>query len=72
MSWRPEVRVGNHWEKNSVVFATKEEAAENARNLFNNWTTADDYRAVETDEPVNYQMVDGRARLVPYPEGEKK
>jgi hypothetical protein len=54
-----------------VVFATKEEAAENARNLFNSWTTADDYRAVETDEPVNYQMVNGRARLVPYPEGEK-
>jgi hypothetical protein len=41
------------------VFATKEEAEISAHSLFMRWTLADDHRAVESDDPVNYVIVDG-------------
>jgi hypothetical protein len=59
MAWKPEVLVEGKWSRNGLVFATKEEATDNARNLFGRWMLCEDSRAVEVDEPVNYRWVDG-------------
>lgn len=61
MSWKPEVKTGNDskFYGNSLAFATKEEAEASARDLMNRWLLVVDYRAVESDEPVNYKLVDG-------------
>ncbi len=59
MSWKPEVEVNDQWSRNALVFATQEEAAESARELFGRWILTTGYRAVEVDEPVNYALVDG-------------
>ncbi len=59
MSWKPEVEVNGQWSRNALVFATQEEAAESARELFSRWILTTGYRAVEIDEPVNYALVDG-------------
>jgi len=45
---------------NAQVFATKEEAEDSARARFVVWTMPDDWTVVETDDPVNYKVVDGR------------
>lgn len=61
MNWRPMVCVnGREWAGNALVFATQKEAEDNAHDLMMRWTTVTDYRADETDEPVNYKWVDGR------------
>jgi hypothetical protein len=62
-SWKPEVLVagnGDKWSRNGLVFATEQEAFENARALMSRWMLVTDFRAVEVDEPVNYAWVDGR------------
>lgn len=53
MSWKPEVFVSGAWYPNGIVFETKEEAEQNARDKFMSWTQCDDSRAVESDLPVN-------------------
>ena len=61
MSWKPEVQTAND-EKfygNALAFATKEEAEASAKDLYNRWTMCVGYRVVESDEPVNYKLVDG-------------
>ena len=60
MSWKPEVEVNSQWSRNALVFATQEEAAESARELFGRWMLTTGQRAVEVDEPVNYALVDGQ------------
>lgn len=60
MSWKPEVKVDGQWSRNGLVFETKEEAEANAKDLFRRWILVQDFRAVEVDEPVNYQWVDGK------------
>ena len=61
MSWKPEVKTGNDnkFYGNALAFATKEEAETSARDLMNRWLLVVEYRAVESDEPVNYKLVDG-------------
>ena len=59
MSWKPEVEVDGQWSRNALVFATQEEAAKSARELFGRWMLTTGYRAVEVDEPVNYALIDG-------------
>ena len=60
MSWKPEVKVlgENGWSRNGLVFATKQEAEDNARNLACRWMQVTDHRAVEVDEPVNYKWTE--------------
>ena len=60
MSWAPEVKVRGEWSRNSLRFATEQEAKDNARALFMRWTTSQDSRATEATEPVNYRWVDGK------------
>lgn len=71
MSWKPEVQVigeGYTWHRNGLVFATREEAEANAKDLMSRWMLVTDCRAVESDEPVNYQWLDGK--LVEVEKGE--
>ena len=65
MSWKPEVKVEGAFSQNGLVFATKEEAEANAKALFRRWTLCTDFRAVESDQPVNYSWVNDA--LVPVP-----
>jgi hypothetical protein len=60
-NWRPMVNVnGREWCGNALVFATKQEAENNAHDLMMRWTSVTDSRADETDDPVNYKWTDGR------------
>jgi hypothetical protein len=57
MSFKPEVKVagnGGKWSQNALVFATRDEAERNARDLFMRWMACEDHRAVEVDEPVSH------------------
>lgn len=67
MSFKPEVQTGkdSRWYDNSCAFATKEEAEYAAKDLMSRWLLVVDCRAVESDEPVNYHIVDGQ--LMPLP-----
>jgi len=63
MSWKPEVQVageGDKWHRNGLVFATEQEARDNAADLFSRWTSCTGHRAVEVDEPVNYDYTTRR------------
>lgn len=62
MAWKPEVKVGGEWARNGLVFATEEEAKANARDLMGRWMLVTDYRAVESDDAVNYCWVDGQLK----------
>lgn len=57
-NWKPEVQTGNdkNWYGNALVFATQKEAEYSARDLMNRWLLVVDYRAVESDDPVNYRI----------------
>ena len=68
MSWKPEQLVSGKWCGNALRFATHEEANANARALFHRWTVPQDYRAVFTDDPVNYRYVDGKLIAVEPPQ----
>jgi hypothetical protein len=56
MNWRPEIDDGSGWGQNAQVFATKEEAEIMARDIYNRWMMARDWRATETEDPVNYRI----------------
>lgn len=60
MSYRPMVYVQGEWAGNGLRFATREEAETSAYLLAQRWTLVDDWRADESDDPVNYVLVDGR------------
>ena len=66
MSWKPEVMVEGKWCGNALVFATREEAEQNASDLLMRWFVPTDSRAAESMDPVNYRYVDRQLlRLVP-------
>ena len=67
MSWKPEVVVDGKWLKNSLVFATKEEAEASARSLSLRWSEVRGFRAVESDEKVNYKIINGALEMVVVP-----
>lgn len=61
MNYRPEVSTdgGKTFGQNGQIFPTKEEAEHMARDIYGRWMLATDYRATETEDPVNYTIVDG-------------
>ncbi len=67
MAWKPEVFIAseNKWCHNALVFATRDEAERNARDLLLRWFVPTDSRAVESSDPVNYRYVDGVLIAVP-------
>lgn len=64
-SWKPEVFADNEWCGNAMRFATKEEADLWGADLLMRWFVPTDHRSVESDDPVNYQIVDGVMSAVP-------
>jgi hypothetical protein len=66
MSWKPEVIADNSgkWYGNALRFATKAEAETSAYDLAMRWTSVRDWRAVESPDPVNYAVIDGRLTAV--------
>lgn len=60
MSYRPMVYVHGEWAGNGLRFATQEEAERSAADLAARWFLVEDYRVDESDDPVNYAIVDGR------------
>jgi hypothetical protein len=63
MGWKNVIRARSETEfhGNGLTFATKEEADGYGRDLFSRWTGVEEYKAVETEEEVNYKWGDGRA-----------
>lgn len=57
-NFKPTVRVAGStkFDTNALVFATIEEAAASARDLYIRWTLCVDCGTVETDEPVNAKL----------------
>jgi hypothetical protein len=64
MSWRPQFKVHGEWGGNAQRFATKEEAEASAKARYSVWTMPSDWRAIESDDPVNYAWQDGRDVMV--------
>lgn len=56
MSYKPEVLVDDQWAQNNLAFATKAEAEYSAGELMSRWMLVEDYRAGESDQPVNYTI----------------
>ena len=65
-SYKPEVFVQGEWSTNSLRFATEEEAAAYASDLYMRWTLTEKHRAVPSDDPVNcrWDKEKGLVRLV--------
>lgn len=66
VSWAPQVQTDDsgRWYGNQLRFATRQEALDNAHDLKGRWTLVRAYRAVESDEPVNYCYVGRQLRAV--------
>ncbi|MEK9735992.1 MAG: hypothetical protein VW239_01550 [Candidatus Nanopelagicales bacterium] len=62
MSYAPEVQTDSSgkWAGNALRFATEAEADAWAADLAMRWTLVRDIRVVESPDPVNYAIVDGR------------
>lgn len=57
MSWKPAIKTsGEDFHLNGQAFETKEEAEAMAKDIFSRWMLATDYKAIESDEPVNYKL----------------
>jgi hypothetical protein len=57
MSYKPEVQTdaSGKWYGNGLRFATYDEAYASASDLAGRWLLVREFRAVESDEPVNYR-----------------
>jgi hypothetical protein len=64
MSFKPEVSTdgGKSFGQNNQAFATAEEAETMAKDIFNRWLAATDWRVTESDQSVNARLtkVDGK------------
>jgi len=66
--FKPEVFVEGKWCRNALIFATEEEAAQNASDLMYRWVNVQDSRAVEVDEPrVTHTYIDRTLGHTPDP-----
>jgi hypothetical protein len=67
VGWKPEVQVVSDpgkWSRNSLIFATKEEAEASARELFSRWFACIDHRAVEVDAEATHAFIDGQNKPI--------
>lgn len=58
MSYKPEVQTGKDpkFYGNNLAFATREEAERSAKDLMARWFLVNDWRVVESEQPVNYKL----------------
>ncbi len=66
MSFKPEVIADSSgkWVGNGLRFATYDEAYAPASDLAGRWMLVRDFRAVESEDPVNYTFVDGKLQSI--------
>ena len=62
MSWKAEVIADSSGKfcGNALRFATREEAETYVLDLSMRWTLVRETRVIESDDPVNYKIEDGR------------
>jgi hypothetical protein len=62
MSYKGEVIADSSgkWSSNALCFATEGEAKLYIADLMMRWTAVRETRVVESDDPVNYAIIDGR------------
>jgi hypothetical protein len=66
MAWRPMVTLdGRTWAGNALVFATKQEAEDSAKELMDRWHSVVGVRADECTGAVNYEFVCGKNVRLP-------
>lgn len=65
MSYKVEVHAEGEWVGNAIRLATNQEAVDYGHDLLCRWFVPDDYRVVESDEPVNYKWADGKLSGIP-------
>ena len=58
-----------HYSTNACRFATKAEALAYGAELASRWTLVVDHRAQPSQDPVNYEFRDGKARSLDGPSG---
>lgn len=65
-SWKAEVIADSSgkWAGNACRFATKAEAERYVADLASRWILVIETRVVESDEPVNYAIVDNQLKPV--------
>ena len=58
MSFKPQVRTGRDPEfySNNLAFATHAEAAKSASDLMDRWFLVEEWRVIESDQPVNWRI----------------
>src|SRR3954451_164491 len=61
-SWAPEVLTEGEWCGNGMRFRTRNESDLWGRALLSRWMVPVDSRSVESDDPPNYEIVDGVLR----------
>lgn len=64
MSWKMEVLVQGKWSSNACVYETQDEAKAAGAELLSRWMVPEDYRAVESSEPVNYKFENGKPQSI--------
>lgn len=62
MSYKIEVHIKSEgsWTGNAIRYETEEEAQTAGRDLLSRWWVPDTFRVVESEEPVNYVIWEGR------------
>ncbi len=63
MSYRPMVSTGGAFAGNALRFATEAEALASAKELYHRWYLCVDYRADESEDPVNYRWDEKRGNV---------
>lgn len=57
MSFKIEVQMAGEWGgSNALAFATHDEAKDYGTELLSRWSGPDDFRVIESTEPVNYRF----------------
>ncbi len=66
MSWKWEMNDHGKWITNAIRFATKEEAEKYGFDLSMRWLAMPEpARAAESEDPVNYRIVDNKIEPIP-------
>ncbi len=61
MSFRPMIKTSgdSNFSGNALRFETKAEAEISAKDIYSRWMLAVEWGVEESDDPVNYKIVDG-------------
>ena len=63
MSYAPEVLIEGKWSRNGLRFSSKDEAEATARDTMARRIMVEHTRVVESSDPVNAALIDGKLEL---------